>query len=323
MRKFKTKSLQIFQNQDPPRNDKSVTKSPTNLLHTPKVCKIGPSLIIKSPASSTSKKFFAKSPSRNQEAAALRRTQNKHSSVLESSSSNNNCTLDLQGIEEHAASNFLFHERSLSLLSTPFTPQYHSAKKISFHEMKSNLFQKFVRLQKGFTSTLQVPPQKYVATLNSELGEEGNNEENFDAIDETGLVDRRKFLLKEKERIVRGYAANTNEGTLKSCNEDRVSIVVNIMKPPHLREEDEWPSCSFFGIYDGHGGVECAEFLQNNLYQLIIKDMNFPLNPVEAIRNGFREAERQFLEFAQQQKQNVNKSGSCAIIALIIGILFT
>ena len=32
---------------------------------------------------------------------------------------------------------------------------------------------------------------------------------------------------------------------------------------------EEWPKCSFFGIYDGHGGGECAEFLRDYLHQFV------------------------------------------------------
>lgn len=45
------------------------------------------------------------------------------------------------------------------------------------------------------------------------------------------------------------------------------------------------------------------------------------MNPVKAIRNGFREAERLFLEYADRQKDETNeidRSGSCALIVLII-----
>ncbi|CDW84725.1 protein phosphatase 2c containing protein [Stylonychia lemnae] len=62
---------------------------------------------------------------------------------------------------------------------------------------------------------------------------------------------------------------------------------------------------------------------QISLIQLskIIKDDNFPQNPLKAIRNGFREAEKLFLEFAEKQDQEVgdiDRSGSCAIVLLII-----
>ena len=35
----------------------------------------------------------------------------------------------------------------------------------------------------------------------------------------------------KRNGIVRGYAANTNQGLVRSYNEDRVSIILNIIKP--------------------------------------------------------------------------------------------
>ena len=35
---------------------------------------------------------------------------------------------------------------------------------------------------------------------------------------------------------------------------------------PNNRIVDNWPKCSFFGIYDGHGGALCADFLRDNLH---------------------------------------------------------
>lgn len=52
-----------------------------------------------------------------------------------------------------------------------------------------------------------------------------------------------------------------------------------------------------------------------------MKDDNFPTYPVKAIRNGFREAERMFLEYAEQQEYengDIDRSGSCAIAVLTI-----
>ncbi len=41
----------------------------------------------------------------------------------------------------------------------------------------------------------------------------------------------------------------------RNYNEDRVAIILNIMKPKSKEGKiDYWPKCSFFGIYDGHGG---------------------------------------------------------------------
>lgn len=69
----------------------------------------------------------------------------------------------------------------------------------------------------------------------------------------------------KKNGVVRAYAANTNKGIIWNYNEDRVSIILNILKP-HSRAGEEWPKCSFFGVFDGHGGAACADFLRDNLH---------------------------------------------------------
>ena len=69
----------------------------------------------------------------------------------------------------------------------------------------------------------------------------------------------------KRNGIVRAYAANTNQGLVRNYNEDRVSIILNMIKPEH-RAHENWPKCSFFGVYDGHGGHVCAEYLRDNLH---------------------------------------------------------
>jgi len=65
------------------------------------------------------------------------------------------------------------------------------------------------------------------------------------------------------------------------------------MKPKNMENSSSvWPKCSFFGIYDGHGGQKCADFLRDNLHQLVIRDKAFPEDPKEALIRGCIEAER-------------------------------
>jgi hypothetical protein len=73
----------------------------------------------------------------------------------------------------------------------------------------------------------------------------------------------------KRNGIVRAYAANTNCGLVRNYNEDRVSIILNIIKPEN-RQHEQWPKCSFFGVYDGHGGHACAEYLRDNLHHFVI-----------------------------------------------------
>lgn len=116
------------------------------------------------------------------------------------------------------------------------------------------------------------------------------------------------------------YAVNTYQGIIRNYNEDRVSIVLNISKPENYHGKT-WPKCSFFGIYDGHGGSLCADYLRDNLHLFIINDSSFPDNPYTAIKNGFSKAENEFLyKISYDKDKNIiyDKSGSCALILFII-----
>eukprot|EP00331_Platyophrya_macrostoma_P031276 CAMPEP_0176444504 /NCGR_PEP_ID=MMETSP0127-20121128/23103_1 /TAXON_ID=938130 /ORGANISM="Platyophrya macrostoma, Strain WH" /LENGTH=561 /DNA_ID=CAMNT_0017830027 /DNA_START=36 /DNA_END=1721 /DNA_ORIENTATION=+ len=118
--------------------------------------------------------------------------------------------------------------------------------------------------------------------------------------------------------VVKGFGANTNEGIVRNYNEDKVSIVLNITKPTNSSLEN-WPKCSFFGIYDGHGGSACADFLRDNLYRFVTREAAFPTNPKEALMKGFLAAEASFFEVAEKTNNlKLSRSGSCALVALIV-----
>ena len=125
-----------------------------------------------------------------------------------------------------------------------------------------------------------------------------------------------KCSLKENG-TVKGYAASTDQGLVRDYNEDRVSIILNINKPPE-RTAEVWPRCSFFGVYDGHGGAACADFLRDNLHQFVTRNEHFPGNPKEALIQGFARAESMFFEYSKTQSPR-DKSGSCAVVVLIVG----
>ena len=120
--------------------------------------------------------------------------------------------------------------------------------------------------------------------------------------------------------IIQAYGANTHEGIVRNYNEDRVSIIINMNRPLNYKK-NRWPKVSFFGIYDGHGGKQCSEYLRDNLHKFISNDISFPENIPQAIKNGFLYAEKDFLNNYALSKDNeciIDKSGSCAIILLIV-----
>ena len=123
--------------------------------------------------------------------------------------------------------------------------------------------------------------------------------------------------------IISAYGVNTYKGIIRNYNEDRVSIVVNAKKPKHFEESNNnnsWPNVRFFGIFDGHAGNKCAEYLKNNLHNYIIESPHFPTFPLKSIFEGFKLCENNYLESINSKpfNQYTDYSGSCAIIVLII-----
>ena len=120
--------------------------------------------------------------------------------------------------------------------------------------------------------------------------------------------------------IIKAYAANTSQGIVRDYNEDRVSIVINMMKPPMCQIDDsEWPRISYFGIFDGHAGNKCAEYLKDNLIKKISNNNYFPNDIIKAIKYGFENAEKDYLEnYAVQNNKLIDRSGSCALILLTL-----
>lgn len=68
--------------------------------------------------------------------------------------------------------------------------------------------------------------------------------------------------------LIKSFAANTHQGVVRKYNEDRVSIILNIVKPNSFKGAS-WPICSFFGVFDGHGGNKCADYLKDNLHNFV------------------------------------------------------
>ena len=121
---------------------------------------------------------------------------------------------------------------------------------------------------------------------------------------------------------VKSYGVNTYQGIVRNYNEDRVSIIINMNKPKNYLKK--WPKISFFGIYDGHGGEGCAEYLRDNLHKLICENDLFPDNIPEAIKLGISKAEYDFLNnyaLSPNKEEILDKSGSCAIIIIIVDTL--
>lgn len=126
-----------------------------------------------------------------------------------------------------------------------------------------------------------------------------------------------KSSFKCPNSSILGYSVNTFSGLIRNYNEDRVSIIINIKPKFGVKH---WPACSYFAVFDGHGGNKCADYLKDNLHSFIINNQNFPNNPKKALQEGFELCENQFISTVNYNIYNseIDRSGSCALVCLII-----
>jgi len=104
------------------------------------------------------------------------------------------------------------------------------------------------------------------------------------------------------------FGAGSTQG-VRPAMEDRHSAIINVADGIH-----------FFGVYDGHGGTEGAEYCEKKLHRAMLKEENFKNNNIkQAIYNGFLKTDAKFLEICQM---NVLEAGAtvnvCVITSTII-----
>ena len=119
--------------------------------------------------------------------------------------------------------------------------------------------------------------------------------------------------------MIAGFGVNSYNGKVKNFNEDRIRVIAS-----HICQSRKNPSIQhnvgYFGIFDGHGGNKCSEFLKRNFFEYLINSQFFPDEPIRAIYEAFKMAESQFFRQAYDPNTKIlfDKSGSCALIILII-----
>jgi len=62
----------------------------------------------------------------------------------------------------------------------------------------------------------------------------------------------------------------SDQGVRKAMEDDEI-----VMQDAGI---SNWRNCSFFAVYDGHGGRDCVEFIRNNLHMSFIASLNEKVN---------------------------------------------
>lgn len=165
------------------------------------------------------------------------------------------------------------------------------------------------------TDSLETPSHNTIYISHQDLLKQNYKKVSLDILKEHfDCYSNAKFSLCNNG-IFSSYGVNISQGLFKKYNEDRIGIAINIPKPKNYN--GIWPLCSIFCIFDGHYGSGCANFLKDNLIKYIIQNKYFPNNPYKALQYGYNKAEEAFCE-QQMINDNIDESGSCALITLII-----
>lgn len=96
--------------------------------------------------------------------------------------------------------------------------------------------------------------------------------------------------------------------------EDKHVIMDNFRKDfPNAVTTSDDEQCFYYGVYDGHGGVDTSKLVEEMLHKNILTDPSFAAGDIEqAIKNGFLVTDTHILT-------QPSKSGSTAVIAVAVG----
>eukprot|EP00747_Dinoflagellata_sp_TGD_P222617 gnl/TRDRNA2_/TRDRNA2_94323_c0_seq2.p1 gnl/TRDRNA2_/TRDRNA2_94323_c0~~gnl/TRDRNA2_/TRDRNA2_94323_c0_seq2.p1 ORF type:complete len:638 (+),score=123.55 gnl/TRDRNA2_/TRDRNA2_94323_c0_seq2:57-1970(+) len=123
-------------------------------------------------------------------------------------------------------------------------------------------------------------------------------------------------------QVLRFNAAVYSEQGFRATMEDEEILLQDLAM-------SNWRHCSFFGIYDGHGGRECVSFVRQRLHMNFIaalhakggldKSSQVHHDIFECFKSAYLETDRQFLSMAQAQEGFNGGSGCAAVVACIVG----
>jgi len=123
-------------------------------------------------------------------------------------------------------------------------------------------------------------------------------------------------------QVLRFNAAVYSEQGLRATMEDEDILLQDFAT-------SNWRHCSYFAIYDGHGGRDCVSFVKQHLHVNVCmalharggldKSSQVHHDIFESLTAGFQETDRQFLKMSQALEGLNGGSGCAAVVACVIG----
>ena len=205
------------------------------------------------------------------------------------------------------------------ILSRESLPELHLFSEEQNTEQDNILYPNDFYSEESKKSQPKIIEGKGVININEIIGEETEQPISLQMIDDNNITLPMSKISAKSFGFITSYAANTFKGIVRDYNEDRVSININVTKPKNNNYTGQWPKITYFGIFDGHAGNKCAEFLRNNLLNFIINNNHFPTNIPNAIKQGFKKIDEEYLtKHAFVNNKLEDNSGSCGLILLLV-----
>ncbi|KAJ1403841.1 hypothetical protein SESBI_26965 [Sesbania bispinosa] len=92
-------------------------------------------------------------------------------------------------------------------------------------------------------------------------------------------------------------------------------ICVDILNECVGPEADLSSPAAFYGVFDGHGGVDAASFTRKNILKFIIEDSHFPSGIKKAVKSAFIKVDHALRDASALD----SSSGTTALVALVLG----
>ena len=73
-------------------------------------------------------------------------------------------------------------------------------------------------------------------------------------------------------------------------------------------------SVSLYGVFDGHGGSQAAQFCKDQIGKALVRSVDYPTNPEDAMRDAILSVDNEYLAAA---RRDVRDDGSTLLLALV------
>jgi len=127
--------------------------------------------------------------------------------------------------------------------------------------------------------------------------------------------------VSEATGAILDYGSHSNVGNPSvHANEDRLSVALDLLEP-HVdtdtaRSEEGVPVLSYFGVYDGHGGSDCAEILKRKLHSICAREI---FANRESGESGMKENMVNAYEAAEVELCSDKEAGACSVSTILRG----